>query len=78
MKEKITALYKMLSRDDEQQGESNSIINQKNIWRTSQRLRGSVISVILRTMGIPEPTLTALASTPCWMRSMPGTWLSSV
>ena len=26
---KITALYERLSRDDEQQGESNSIINQK-------------------------------------------------
>lgn len=29
MKEKITALYERLSRDDEQQGESNSITNQK-------------------------------------------------
>ena len=26
---KITALYERLSRDDEQQGESNSITNQK-------------------------------------------------
>jgi Site-specific recombinases, DNA invertase Pin homologs len=31
MKEKITALYVRLSRDDEQQGESNSILNQKSI-----------------------------------------------
>ena len=29
MNEKITALYERLSRDDEQQGESNSIVNQK-------------------------------------------------
>ena len=29
--EEITALYLRLSRDDEQQGESNSISNQKNI-----------------------------------------------
>ena len=29
MKDKITALYERLSRDDEQQGESNSITNQK-------------------------------------------------
>ena len=28
--EKITALYERLSRDDEVQGESNSIVNQKN------------------------------------------------
>lgn len=27
--EKITALYERLSRDDELQGESNSIVNQK-------------------------------------------------
>ena len=29
--EKITALYERLSRDDELQGESNSIVNQKKI-----------------------------------------------
>ena len=29
--QKITALYERLSRDDEQQGESNSITNQKKI-----------------------------------------------
>ena len=29
--EKITALYCRLSRDDELQGDSNSIVNQKNI-----------------------------------------------
>lgn len=28
---KITALYERLSRDDEQVGDSNSIVNQKNI-----------------------------------------------
>lgn len=31
MNGKITALYVRLSRDDEQQGESNSIVNQKSI-----------------------------------------------
>ena len=29
--DKITALYCRLSRDDELQGDSNSIVNQKNI-----------------------------------------------
>lgn len=29
--EKITALYERLSRDDDQQGESNSISNQKKL-----------------------------------------------
>ena len=31
MNGKMTALYVRLSRDDEQQGESNSIVNQKSI-----------------------------------------------
>lgn len=31
LKTKITPLYKRLSRDDELQGESNSISNQENI-----------------------------------------------
>ena len=29
--EKITALYERLSRDDDQQGDSNSIVNQKKL-----------------------------------------------
>lgn len=37
---KITALYPRLSRDDEQQGESNSISNQKRILETYARERG--------------------------------------
>ena len=32
--EKITPLYERLSRDDELQGEINSISNQKKCWRT--------------------------------------------
>lgn len=33
--EKITALYERLSRDDDLQGESNSISNQRSCWRTT-------------------------------------------
>ena len=36
-KEKMTALYERLSRDDKQQGESNSITNQKIIGRIIQK-----------------------------------------
>ena len=39
-KERITALYERLSRDDEQQGESNSIINQKKYLEDFARSRG--------------------------------------
>ena len=31
--EKITALYERLSRDDDQQGDSNSIVNQEILCR---------------------------------------------
>ena len=31
--EKITALYERLSRDDDNAGDSNSIVNQQNILR---------------------------------------------
>ncbi|MBP3898231.1 MAG: recombinase family protein, partial [Mogibacterium sp.] len=40
MKEKITALYERLSRDDEQQGESNSITNQKQYLEDYARTHG--------------------------------------
>jgi hypothetical protein len=43
---KITALYPRLSRDDEQQGESNSISNQKRILETYAKQNG--FSRILR------------------------------
>ena len=38
-KEKITPLYERLSRDDELQGESNSISNQKNMLEAYARER---------------------------------------
>ena len=37
---KITALYERLSRDDEQQGESNSILNQKKYLEDYARNSG--------------------------------------
>lgn len=40
MRSKITALYERLSRDDEQQGESNSIINQKKYLEDYARNNG--------------------------------------
>ena len=39
MKEKITALYERLSRD-EQQGESNSIVNQKKYLEDFAKAKG--------------------------------------
>lgn len=49
-KQKITALYERLSRDDELQGESNSISNQKNYWRNTPHSKASQTVSTLRTM----------------------------
>lgn len=59
---KITALYERLSRDDEQSGDSNSIINQKNapflnimnewyVRDTSQKIKS-----VLHNKGMDEET----------------------
>ena len=40
--DRITALYERLSRDDELQGESNSISNQKNFLEDYARKNGFV------------------------------------
>ena len=48
--EKITALYERLSRDDDMDGESNSISNQKDSWKTTLPSIIFLISSILRTM----------------------------
>ena len=45
MNEKITALYERLSRDDEQQGESNSIVNQKKYLEDYAKAKGGHTSL---------------------------------
>lgn len=61
---KITALYERLSRDDELQGESNSILNQKSIWKITLAKTALTTSSILRTMDTVERILTVPASSP--------------
>ena len=58
-KEKITPLYERLSRDDELQGESNSISNQKKLLEEYAVGHGLPT---LWTMAFPAPVLTAPAS----------------
>ena len=49
--EKITALYERLSRDDDMDGESNSISkSKKDSWKTTLPSIIFLISSILRTM----------------------------
>ena len=54
---KITALYE---RDDEQVGDSNSIVNQKNIWKAMLGSKVSRIASTIRTMATPAAILTGL------------------
>ena len=61
---KITALYERLSRDDELQGESNSILNQKKYLEDYARKTALTTSSILRTMDTVEQTSTVPASSP--------------
>lgn len=55
---KITALYERLSRDDELQGESNSITNQKYMLEEYARNNNLPIPVHLRTMVYREHVST--------------------
>ena len=57
-KNRITALYERLSRDDELAGDSNSIVNQKKCWRTMQRVMDIPIWCILQMTDIPVEILT--------------------
>lgn len=61
---KITALYERLSRDDELQGESNSILNQKSIWKITLVKTALTTSSILRTMDTVEQISIVPASSP--------------
>lgn len=61
---KITALYERLSRDDELQGESNSILNQKSIWKITLAKTALTTSSILRTMDTAERISIVPASSP--------------
>ena len=63
-KTKITPLYERLSRDDELQGESNSISNQKSMLEDYARRNGFPTRPISRTMESPEPGSTAPDSPP--------------
>ena len=69
--QKITALYPRLSHEDELQGESNSISNQKRIIETY----AFPICAGTRTMAILVRTSKDRAFNPCLRTLKPGKWL---
>ena len=58
----ITALYERLSRDDELQGESNSILNQKTYLESYARQQGFPTSGTLPTTATAASILLGLDS----------------
>ena len=73
--QKITALYPRLSHEDELQGESNSISNQKRILETYAKQNGFPIYAGTRTMAILVRTSKDRAFNPCLRTLKPGKWL---
>ena len=61
---KITPLYERLSRDDELQGESNSISNQKLMLEDYARRNGFPVRPISPMTAYPAPVLIVPASWP--------------
>ena len=55
--EKITALYERLSRDDDLQGESNSISNQKKILQKAAKDKGYSDTIFFVDDGITGTTM---------------------
>ena len=70
---KITALYERLSRDDEQAGESNSILNQKKYLEEYATKEAENIAISM-TMATQARISTAPALPPCWKKSKPDGW----
>ena len=61
-KTKIALLYERLSRDDELQGESFSIQNQKSCWRTSPGgtafpVSGIILMTVFLELALTGPAL---------------------
>lgn len=60
--EEITALYCRLSQDDKQEGDSNSIINQKKFSKSTQWTEGTPTSGSILMTVFPGPRSTGQAS----------------
>ena len=63
---RITALYCRLSRDDELEGESNSITNQKSIISKYAKENGLTTHGSMWMMVIAEQTSTDQIFKDCW------------
>lgn len=68
MSHDLTALYERLSHDDELQGESNSISNQKAMLEDYAEKTDLRAYATLLMMGFPAPPLSVKDFKPCLQR----------
>ena len=73
--QKITALYPRLSHEDELQGESNSISNQKRILETYAKQNGFSNLRWYTDDGYSGANFQRRAFNPCLRTLKPGKWL---
>lgn len=73
--DKITALYERLSRDDDQIGDSNSIVNQRNTWRAIAPSRVTQTLSITRTTDFQAAHLKDRHGRSWWQTLKPARWL---
>ena len=74
--DKITALYCRLSQEDANEGESNSIQNQKAILLQYAKEHRFPNPTFFVDDGTAVPTTTAPAFRPCWPKSRQEKWPS--
>ena len=69
---KITALYERLSRDDDNAGDSNSIVNQKNNLESYAQQRATPTAVTIPTTAGAAAILNAQLGNSWLQTSRPG------
>lgn len=74
---KITALYERLSRDDDNAGDSNSIVNQKKYLEGYADREATLTASIIRMTDGAAVILSALLGKGWWRILKPGKWLTS-
>ena len=76
--EKITALYERLSRDDDNAGDSNSIVNQKKYLESYAQQRGYATVGTIRTTAGAAAILTVPLGSSWWRTLRPERWPMSL
>lgn len=76
--EKITALYERLSRDDDNAGDSNSIVNQKNTSKATPSREATPTAATIRMTAGAAAILTVPHGSSWWQTLRPEKWPMSL